>query len=110
MIGTGIETVSPLAVGDGHLCLTSNFGNVFARYNVDGGLLTSIGAFNAFGILQNIVGTSTTGMGFDVPQDIPIPGFTTIQAGDTWHFQLWYRDTPAGTGHSNLSNGVSYTF
>ncbi|MEZ5974834.1 MAG: hypothetical protein R3E96_08315 [Planctomycetota bacterium] len=40
----------------------------------------------------------------------PDPGFTTIQAGDTWHFQLWYRDTPAGTGHSNLSNGVSYTF
>ncbi|MEZ6021353.1 MAG: hypothetical protein R3F17_15045 [Planctomycetota bacterium] len=69
-----------------------------------------VGAFNAFGILQGIVGTSTTGMGFDVPQDAS-DQTTTIQAGDTWR---WLQPVPrhprAGTGHSNLSNGVSYTF
>ncbi|MEZ6004342.1 MAG: hypothetical protein R3F33_09170 [Planctomycetota bacterium] len=110
LIGTGAETVSPLAISDGHLCLSVTGGNVFGRYNVTGGALNSIGAFDAAGTLVNFVGTSTSGTGYDVPTNIPIPGFTTIQAGDTWHFQLWYRDTPAGTGHSNLSNGVSYTF
>jgi hypothetical protein len=31
-------------------------------------------------------------------------------AGDTWHFQGWYRDTPAGSGQSNFTNGLSVTF
>jgi hypothetical protein len=34
-----------------------------------------------------------------------------IAAGDTWHFQAWYRDGsgPCGSG-SNLTNGLSVTF
>ncbi|MCP4126427.1 MAG: formylglycine-generating enzyme family protein [Gammaproteobacteria bacterium] len=31
-------------------------------------------------------------------------------SGDTWHFQFWYRDTPAGQGTSNFSGGLSVTF
>jgi hypothetical protein len=31
-------------------------------------------------------------------------------AGDTWHFQAWFRDTAAAAGSSNFTNGLSVTF
>ncbi|MCP5023618.1 MAG: formylglycine-generating enzyme family protein [bacterium] len=31
-------------------------------------------------------------------------------SGDTWHFQLWYRDTAVASSNSNFSNGLSVTF
>ncbi|MEZ5974835.1 MAG: hypothetical protein R3F17_15035 [Planctomycetota bacterium] len=102
--------MSPLPISDGHLCLSVFGGNQFGRYNVAGSALNSIGAFDSTGVLQNLVGTSSLTTGFDIPTAIPIPGYTTIQAGDVWHFQLWYRDTPAGPGHSNLSNAATYYF
>lgn len=38
-----------------------------------------------------------------------LPGGTTIQIGETWNFQLWYRDVnPSPT--SNTSNGLAITF
>ncbi|MEZ6004341.1 MAG: hypothetical protein R3F33_09165 [Planctomycetota bacterium] len=110
LIGTGADAVSPLPISDGHLCLSVFGGNQFGRYNVAGSALNSIGAFDSTGVLQNLVGTSSLTTGFDIPTAIPIPGYTTIQAGDVWHFQLWYRDTPAGPGHSNLSNAATYYF
>ncbi len=51
-----------------------------------------------------------SGSGYDVPIALPVPGSPTIMAGSTWHFQGWFRDTPAGTGQSNSSNGLSVTF
>ena len=44
---------------------------------------------------------------FDLPA--PAPG-TTIQAGETWLFQVWYRDTVGGTSTSNLSNAIAVPF
>ncbi|MEZ5974917.1 MAG: hypothetical protein R3E96_08765 [Planctomycetota bacterium] len=32
-----------------------------------------------------LTGTSTTGTGFDVPSNLPLPGSPTITAGSTWH-------------------------
>lgn len=40
--------------------------------------------------------------------DLPPGG--EISAGETWNFQLWHRDTPAGSGHANFSNAVSHTW
>ncbi|MEZ5976542.1 MAG: hypothetical protein R3E96_17360 [Planctomycetota bacterium] len=110
LVGTAAETVSPLALSNGFLCLSLAPGEQLGRYNVSGGLANSVGQFDGAGGFANLVGTSTTGFGFDVPSVVPLPSSPTILAGDTWHFQLWYRDTPAGAGHSNLSNGLSYTF
>ncbi|MCP5020998.1 MAG: formylglycine-generating enzyme family protein [bacterium] len=31
-------------------------------------------------------------------------------SGDTWHFQVWYRDTAVTSSNSNFSNGLSVTF
>lgn len=75
---------------DGDLCLGGNLG----RYN----LISEIG----------ITGTAGT-FTFDVdPTAIRQSGGPVVgMAGQTWHFQTWFRDTPAGSGHSNFSNGVA---
>jgi hypothetical protein len=96
--------------GNGPLCLVGTPTAELYRYNVDGGSSNSIGLFDASGVWQNYFGTSTTGYGFDVPTTIPAGVPIVIMAGDTWHFQGWYRDTPAGSGQSNFSNGLSVTF
>ncbi|MCB9907015.1 MAG: hypothetical protein H6830_04810 [Planctomycetes bacterium] len=109
LVGTGVSDPG-LALSNGHLCLSVTGGNVFGRYNVPGGALNSVGSFDAGGVLQNLVGTSGVGSGYDVPVTVPITGSPAIVAGATWHFQLWYRDGAAGAGTSNFSNGLSVTF
>ncbi len=100
-----------VVVSNGFLCLTTG---PFYRYNVGGTTSNSVGLFNAAGVLENLVGTSTVGpvgmeTGFDVP-DAVASSPQVITAGSTWHFQVWHRDTPAGVGTSNFSNGLSVTF
>lgn len=41
----------------------------------------------------------------------PTPtGFVSVQAGQTWHFQCWYRDLAGGATTSNYSAGWRLTF
>lgn len=110
LVGTATQTMNPTPVGQGFLCLALGGGNALGRYNITGSTRNSLGQFDASGALQNWVGTSTTGLGFDIPSQLPFPGGPMISAGQTLHFQLWYRDTAAGSGQSNLSNGLSFTF
>ncbi|MCA9001770.1 MAG: hypothetical protein KDB61_07600, partial [Planctomycetes bacterium] len=102
-----------IVVSDGQFCLVGVPGASFGRYNVFGTNRNSIGLFDAAGNLENFAGTGgPTNYGFDVPLEVEVAGFplTTIMAGDTYHFQCWYRDSLAGAGHSNFSNGLSVTF
>jgi hypothetical protein len=39
-----------------------------------------------------------------------LPDNGDINVGDTWKFQNWYRDMPAGGAGFNLSNALSVTF
>ncbi len=39
----------------------------------------------------------------------PAPG-TTIQSGETWLFQVWYRDSVGGSSTSNLSSAIAVPF
>ncbi len=104
----GDHSHGSLNLGDGVFCL-AGAGGQFYRYNLAPGTSeNSVGVFDSNGVLQNISNTSTSGSGFDVPMQIP--GSQPILSGQTWHFQAWYRDTPAGAGHSNFSNGLSVTF
>jgi hypothetical protein len=101
-----------IAVSNGELCVA---GGPFYRYNVNATTSNSVGVFDAAGVLVNFAGTSSVGpigmeTGFDVPDSIPDTVPFAIMAGDTWHFQAWYRDTPAGAGSSNFSNGLSVIF
>ncbi len=109
----GNMATSGTPVSNGNFCLIGPTGASFGRYNVAGTSRYSLGLFDANGDLENMVGTGgTSGYGFDVPSDVLIAGspLTTIMAGDTYHFQCWFRDTAAGVGQSNFSNGISITF
>jgi hypothetical protein len=77
--------------------------------------LNSVGVFDASGTLQNLVGTSTTGSGFDVPLELPYsPPGQTIDPGEVWYFQVWYRDRigspPVAGSSANFTNVVKATF
>ncbi len=92
-----------VSISDGRLCLQSPIG----RYSpAADGALNSIGRFDVGGVFQNLGGTSSVGSGFDVPSTLPNPPGGMIGVGDTWCFQLWYRDGVA----SNFSDGISVTF
>jgi hypothetical protein len=51
---------------------------------------------------------------FEVPIDLTRmpepPGFSIVQAGETWNFQAWHRDIVAGQSGSNFTDAVAITF
>lgn len=78
----------------GNLCLGGNIGRVV------GGAVLSTGG----------TGTLLESVNLDA---IPQPnGTVVVQAGDSWHFQFWHRDTILGLGlpTSNFTNGVRVLF
>lgn len=102
LVGAAVDPVG-IPLSTGRLCLSLQA--PIGRYNILGPR-NSLGQFDAQGAFQNLVGTSSTGLGYDVPLSIPGLG-GTIQSGQTLHFQLWHRE-PAGASH--LSQGLSVTF
>lgn len=109
VIGTGVSDPG-LPLSDGRLCLALTGGNAFGRYNIANTAMTALGQFDANGDFRNLQGTGTSqgGYGYDVAAQNPLGG--TLQSGETWHFQLWHRDTWSAPGRWNYSNGVSVTF
>ncbi len=71
----------------GNLCLGSGVGR----------MLGSLTAVLPSGIAVYLVDPTA----LDTPS-----GLTAAQAGETWHFQAWYRDTYQGGATSNFTNGV----
>ncbi len=58
---------------------------------------------------DDILVSSTSGEMVFVPDLSKLPQGTTVQPGDTWNFQLWFRDSnPMPT--SNTTNGLALTF
>ncbi len=108
LAGSG-STEPGIPISQGRLCLDTTGGNLIGRYNFGNGEFQSLGRFDTQGVLQNLVGTSAVGSGFDVPSLIPNGG-GAVMSGDTWHFQCWFRDTPAAPGNSKFSNGLSIVF
>ncbi|MCP5024296.1 MAG: right-handed parallel beta-helix repeat-containing protein [bacterium] len=71
-----------------------------------------IGRFNAFHQIRNTGTTGTIELTLDLG-DLPLAtGSVPVQAGETWHFQAWYRDgiPTIGFNTSNFTDGVSITF
>ena len=96
------NSTTGVPISEGLLCLGAPIG----RYNAGAGpALNSLGQFQGLqGWFVNLSGTSTTGLGFEVPTSLPGPINGTIDPGESWHFQLWYRDLG---GVSNFTNGVT---
>ena len=102
----------------GILCLGAQWGryNTLIAGNQSSPQLNSLGSFNqTTGEFENMSGTasSTGGLGFDVPVEAPFsPPGMMILSGETWFFQLWYRDLigDGGAPSSNFSNMVEATF
>ena len=103
----GTQAMDPgLVISQGELCLAASPITTIGRYNIPGPR-NSTGSFDGTGRLENLSNTAVSGYGFDVPTVLPFPGSQSILAGDTYHFQLWYRD---GMGVSNFSNGLTVVF
>ena len=109
LVGTAPETLNPIPVSQGLLCLSVTPPEQIGRYNIDMGERNSIGQFDSAFQFVNLVGSSGSGYGFDIPQTLPFPGSPTIQSGQTFFFQAWYRDS-CSTPCSNFSNGIGVTF
>ncbi|MEM1449413.1 MAG: hypothetical protein AAF726_17665 [Planctomycetota bacterium] len=69
-----------------------------------------IGRYVGMGEIQN---TGPTG-GFSLVIDlgmIPQPnGFVSVQAGESWRFQAWHRDSVGGSATSNFTDGLEIDF
>jgi len=82
--------VTGLGGGQGNLCLSGAIG----RYTTQVGMASPAG---------------TSGLDVDVLQ-VPQPSsFVSVQPGETWNFQCWYRDSNPGVT-SNLSSGYAVRF
>ncbi len=119
--GWGLVLIAPSAsatvtLGNGLLCLGSPIGRYTPRAAslFGNAQFNSIGRFDAEGQFENLSGTADMGggFGFDVPIALPYaPPGQVIQSGETWYFQLWYRDLePGQVSSSNLSNVLETVF
>ncbi|HPF13036.1 MAG TPA: hypothetical protein PLJ12_02120 [Planctomycetota bacterium] len=110
LVGSAVSDPG-LALGGGRFCLAVTNFERYGRYNISGTPMDSLGRFQPNGQLGNIVGTSSTGYGFDLPETLPFLWWFDrhlwVNAGQTWHFQLWHREPG---GQSNFSNGLSIAF
>lgn len=91
-----------ISLGLDELCLLGPI----VRFNRPG-VGNSIGVFDSMRTFRSLTGNGDpNGMGFEIPIGSASAG-NLITAGDTKHFQLWYR-LPGG--NSGVSSGLSVTF
>ena len=108
LAGSRVDFVG-VPISNGRLCLDTDPSQRIGRYNY-GAEKNSTGMFDSNGLFQNLSGTATSssGTGFDIPMSLPDGAM--IWVGESWHFQLWHRDTVLGSNVSNFSNGLSIFF
>ena len=69
-----------------------------------------IGRFIGPGEVQNSGGSGTITVPIDLGQVPTNPGFESVLAGETRHFQLWHRDVTTGGPSSNFTESAVITF
>lgn len=77
----------------GNLCLSGAIG----RY-VGPGQIRNAGATGAISLLLDLTQT---------PQPM---GFVSVNAGETWNYQAWTRDSVGGMATSNFTNGLEFRY
>ncbi|WP_145196434.1 hypothetical protein [Planctomycetes bacterium Poly30] len=70
----------------------------------------AVGRYIGAGQIQNSGPGGTIGLSVDLTA-IPQPnGFVSVNAGETWRFQCWFRDSSGGAPTSNFSDGIEIPF
>ncbi|MEM9379340.1 MAG: hypothetical protein AAGB93_05260 [Planctomycetota bacterium] len=70
----------------------------------------SIGRYVGPGQIQNAGLAGTVRLDLDLTQHPTPNGLIAVQAGETWYFTTWFRDSVGGAPTSNFSDGLSVTF
>ena len=70
----------------------------------------AIGRYVGPGQIVNSGATGEVSLALDLTQMPQPTGFVTVQPGETWNFQAWYRDAVGGTATSNFTDGLAITF
>jgi len=73
-------------------------------------LAGEIGRYVGPGQIQQVDAAGGMSLALDLTQTPTPTGLVAIQAGETWNFQVWHRDSAGGMATSNFTNGVAVTF
>ncbi|QDV05334.1 hypothetical protein Poly30_08310 [Planctomycetes bacterium Poly30] len=73
-------------------------------------LAGAIGRFVGSGQIQNSGVAGTMALAINLNQHPTPTGLVAVQPGQTWNYQLWFRDSVGGTAVSNFTDGVSVMF
>ncbi|MEM6569345.1 MAG: hypothetical protein AAF957_13095 [Planctomycetota bacterium] len=86
--------------------LTLNPGGSQGNLCLDG----AIGRYVGAGQIMNSGSAGSVTLNLDLTMTPTPTGFVSIQAGETWNFQGWYRDAVGGSATSNFTDGLSILF
>ena len=70
----------------------------------------AIGRYVGPGQIVNSGSTGEITLAIDLTQTPQPTGLVSVQPGETWNFQAWYRDAIGGSATSNFTDGLSITF
>ena len=62
------------------------------------------------GQIQNSGAAGSIALPIDLTMHPTPNGLISVLPGESWNFQLWYRDSVSGSATSNFSNGLQLTF
>jgi hypothetical protein len=69
-----------------------------------------IGRYVAPGQVQQANAAGDFSLALDLTQHPTAMGYVSVQAGETWSFQAWYRDTILSIPTSNFTDAIELTF
>ena len=69
-----------------------------------------IGRFQRPGQVQSSTAMGTLDLALDLTRQPSPMGLTSVVAGETWNYQIWFRDVVGGMAVSNFSDGVEVEF
>lgn len=70
----------------------------------------AIGRYVGPGQVQNSGALGAISLPVNLTQHPTPTGFVTVQAGSTWNFTCWFRDSVGGTATSNFADGLEISF
>ena len=70
----------------------------------------SVGRYVGPGQIQQAGAGGMVSLAIDLNQHPTPNGLVSVQAGETWNFQCWFRDSAGGMATSNFSDGYEVTF